>query len=109
MIYLEFSTISSPGGTRDLFVDFTNALEAGESIVTPTVTSSDPLTLEVSKVAVNTVVTPDGAAPGKGIYFSVETLLEAKTTVLIEVGFVGDSGSADTYVVAIPVAHVVSI
>ena len=103
---LQFSPISSPGGTRDLVVDLTNALEDDERISTVTVTSNYAA-LQVSGVQVNSEsVVADGkvVAQGKGVMFSVSTTTSSRNPrAALSVQYTGDSGSADRYTILQPI------
>jgi hypothetical protein len=103
---LQYGQISGLG-TRDLFLDLTDALETSEVIATPSVVSEAPTVIAVSAVAVNTVVAENGAAIGKGINWSIEVLVsDNRSTVGLTVGYVGDSGSKGTYAVTVPVVPI---
>lgn len=95
---LVFDPISSPGATRDLFVDLSEALELDEVLTVATVVSGYPTVLTISDVAVNAAEVAYGeqtVAIGKGVHFSVQTLLESHAAVPITVSFEGDSGTSD--------------
>lgn len=102
---LVFDPISSPGATRDLYVDLTGALEADEALTSATVVSGHPATLAISNVAVNQEpVELDGhqVEAGKGVHFTIATLLESQANVPLVVNFEGDSGTSDAYELSQP-------
>ena len=102
-----FDPISSPGGKRDLVVDLTNALETAEVLSTVDVSTLSATSLGITNVMKNaSEITLDGKtiAANKGVVFSVETLVEMNGVKLrIDVDYVGDSGSADSYQFLLPV------
>ncbi len=103
---LTFNPISSPGATRDLFVDLSGALEQGETLVEADVTSVFPTVLVTSNISINSTVVEFGEqqiAVGKGVHFTIETLQESQATVPLVVTFEGDSGTIDKYEIAQPV------
>jgi len=101
-----FDPISSPGATRDLFVDLSGALEEDEILTQATVVSAYPTVLTISSVIANSEiieVDEQEIAVGKGVHFKIETLQESQTTVPLIVSFEGDSGTADKYEITQPV------
>lgn len=103
---LTFDPISSPDATRDLFVDLAGILEDGETLTLASVVSAYPAVLVTSNVSINSVVVEFGEqqiAIGKGVHFTIETVLESQATVPLVVSFEGDSGTVDKYVIAQPV------
>ncbi len=107
---LTFDPISSPGATRDLFVDLSGVLEDGETLTQASVTSAYPAVLVTSNVSLNSEVVEFGEqqiAVGKGVHFTIETVAESQAIVPLIVSFEGDSGTNDKYDIAQPV--VVSI
>jgi len=108
---LVFSKISSEtgSGARDCAIDFTNALEANETISNVKMTSKMPSVLEVSNELANAVaITKDDGgtiAIGKGVQFSVAVVLTGvkRTDVLIDCLITGNSGTQETYEVLFPV------
>ena len=103
---LTFDPISSPGATRDLFLDLTGALEDGEVLTMASMTSAFPTVLATSNIAINSTAVDSGdqqVAVGKGVHFTIETLQESQATVPLVVTFEGDSGTIDKYEIAQPV------
>jgi len=103
---LIFDPISSPGATRDLFIDLTGALEAEEILTAATINSGHPAVLSVSNVLVNSEMVEfaeQWIAIGKGIHFAIETQQRSQTTVPLVVIFEGSSGTSDTYEIFQPV------
>ncbi len=106
---LTFDPISSPGATRDLFVDMSGVLEDGEALTLASVTSANATVLATSNVAINSAVVTHGeqqVAVGKGIQFTIQTLQESQATVPLVVSFAGDSGTIDKYEIAQPIVAV---
>ncbi len=102
---LTFDPISSPGATRDLFLDLTRALEEGEILTVASVTSAFPTVLATSNIAINSTDVEFGeqqVAVGKGVHFTIETLQESQATVPLIVSFEGDGGTIDKYEIAQP-------
>lgn len=106
MADLEFSLMSTPSATRDVAIDFTEALESGELIeATPTVTSADTDVLTVSDPAPNSAQIVDGNITieiGKGVTFSIETVSTVSVIGIVYVNFVGNSGTSETYEIKVP-------
>ncbi len=103
---LIFDPISSPGATRDLFLDLTGALEKEETLAEASVTSAFPAVLVTSNVSINSATVEFGEqqiAVGKGVHFTIETLQESQATVPLTVSFEGDAGTIDKYIIAQPV------
>ncbi len=103
---LIFDPISSPGATRDLFVDLTGALEEEEVLAAVTINSGHPAVLSVSDVAINGQVVEFGVqqiAVGKGVHFAIATQQRSQTTVPLVVILEGSSGTKDTYEIFQPV------
>lgn len=102
---LTFESISSPGASRDLFVDLTGALEESEILSQASVTSAYSAILTVSNVAINATTVEFGEQQilvGKGVHFTIHTLQESHATVPLTVSFEGDNGSIDTYEISQP-------
>ncbi|NOZ39149.1 MAG: hypothetical protein GXP24_02840 [Planctomycetes bacterium] len=103
---LTFDPISSPGATRDLFVDLSGVLEESEILTQASVTSAYLAVLVTSNVSLNSEVVEFGElqiAAGKGVHFTIETVAESQATVPLFVSFEGDSGTVDKYEIAQPV------
>jgi len=105
---LALSVISSPGGSRDIALDLTDVLEASELVTgTPTAVSSDDTVLQIASVDKNgSIITKDDGDTiqvEKGVVISIDTVKAANTNIKITVYFTGDAGTAETYVVTIPV------
>ena len=108
---LNLDPISTPGATRDLFIDLTEALEVDELLTQATVTSAYPSSLAVSNVAINNSAIEwdeKQVAPGKGVHFSITTLLESHATVPLTLVFTGDSGTVDKYEIGQPLVVALS-
>ena len=85
-----FDPISSPGATRDLFIDLAGALEEGEILTQASVISACPTVLVTSNVSINSTAVEFGGrqiATGKGIHFTIGTLEESQATVALVVSF----------------------
>lgn len=103
---LTFDPISSPGATRDLFVDLAGALEADEALTQVNITSTYPTVLAVSNVAINSEVVQfeqQQTDVAQGVHFTIETLQESQATVPLVVSFQGNSGTVDKYEIGQPV------
>jgi len=88
----EFSPISSavPGGERNVSFDLSHALGDDEILTAAVVTSSDPSIIAVSD---------DGISDdNQGAAWHIHAVSEIEEQyVYLDVTFVGDEGSADTY------------
>ena len=105
-----FDPISSPGATRDLFVDLSGALEGDETLTQASVVSEYPTLLATSNVYINSEVVEFGEqqiAVGKGVHFSIATLEESQATVSLIVSLEGDSGTVDKYEIEQPIVAVI--
>lgn len=103
---LSFDPVSSPNASRDVFVDLTEVLEKDEVLTFTTVVSAYPTVLTVSNVAVNTkavALDEQTTAVGKGVHFTVQTVMESQATVPLVVSFEGDSGTVDKYEIVQPI------
>ena len=99
-----YDSISSPDGERDLILDLTLFLETSEVVTgTPVITASDPTVLEFSNIVVNSSITEDGVAVGKGILYHVKTLVESKIQQNFSIAYVGSTGTVDKHCCSIPV------
>ncbi len=101
-----FDPISSPGATRDLFVDLTGALEEGETLIQASVVSTYSTVLATSNVSINSSVVEFGElriAIGQGVHFTIETLEESQATVPLAISLEGDSGTVDKYEIVQPI------
>ncbi len=103
---LAFDPISSPNASRDLFIDFSNALEADETLMEADAVSVSPSVLTVSHVAINDkIVEFDGVeiGIGRGVHFTIKTIEKSQATVPIYITFMGNTGTEEKYKVLQPV------
>ena len=85
--------ISSPSGVRNMSIDFVDAVEAGETII-----SQDVISPDVDLVITN-VTTEDST-----VYFKMTTgASELDKTVEVFISFVGSVGNAERYRLVVPI------
>ncbi len=98
---LLFDAISSeaPGGERDYSIDLTGGLEYGETIQEVTVVADDPAVLVVTNVQSNT----DGVSVDFHVWVDGGA---NEQTITLNIAYVGNSGSADTYEATQPIVEV---
>ena len=108
---LSFDPLSSPGGTRELFVDLTGALEDDETLLLAEVTSAYPAALVVSDVSVNDAAfhyEGTNVGLGKGVRFTLTSVLESRATIPLTIRFTGSAGTKDMYQVEQPLVAVIT-
>jgi hypothetical protein len=95
----KFDPISSLNtATRDVGVDFSTDLETGETLTSATVVSSD-VRLVISNINYVDTFTYKNEiiVAGRGVSFTMTSTGDYRDNVMVNVKFVGDQGSSDTY------------
>ena len=86
--------ISSPSAARNMSIDFTDALQAGESVSTQTVVSPDTDSLTISSISSEAAI----------VYFTMTTgSTEIDMSVVIDVNVTGSFGNSEHWKVLVPI------